>query len=86
MRSDPMLYSEGDGGNLVVAVSDRPVLSSERATHIDKTQLSDRNINLVLGRRWGLTQILTDRVTVGRNVTLTNLVTFTKSCETVAMW
>jgi hypothetical protein len=45
-------------------VNDRPVLSSEKAPHIDKLA-TDSNKNLVLGPRWLLetkTNWLTDRL------------------------
>jgi hypothetical protein len=48
--------------------------------------MSGNNKNLVLGPRWGLTPRLTDRLTVGRNVTLTlitELVGELESGETV---
>jgi hypothetical protein len=54
----------------MATVNDRPVLSSERAHYINKTA-TNSNKSLVLGTRWGLTSILTGRLTVGRSVTLT---------------
>jgi hypothetical protein len=45
------LYWQGPGA----IVNDRPVLSSERAPHINKNQqLSDSNKNLVVSPRWVL--------------------------------
>jgi hypothetical protein len=44
-----------------------------------KPKPSDSNKNLVLGPRWGLTQRLTSRMTVGCNVTLI----LTSACESL---
>jgi hypothetical protein len=50
---------------------DRPVLSSERAPHINKPQMSYSNKDLVLGPRWVLYSKTDCRLTIGRNITLT---------------
>jgi hypothetical protein len=60
MRSLPMLFNEEQ--------LRLPVLSSERAPHMNKLAMSDGNTNLVLGLRCGLTPTQTGRLTVGRNV------------------
>jgi hypothetical protein len=49
--------------------NDRPVFSSERTPHVDKT-VTGSNKNLVLGPGRGLTPRLTGRLAVGCNVTL----------------
>jgi hypothetical protein len=53
--------------------NDRPDLSSEEAHAIDKTILvnANRNKYLVVRPTWALKPGLTDRLVVGRNVTLT---------------
>jgi hypothetical protein len=53
---------------IMAATNDRPVLSSEKTPHIDKTA-PDSNKNLSLGPRKSLTPRLTSRLTVCRNVT-----------------
>jgi hypothetical protein len=54
-------------------INDRPDLSSEGAHAIDKTILVNVNRNKysVVRRTWALKPGLTDRLVVGRNVTLT---------------
>jgi hypothetical protein len=69
-----------------MAANDRPVLASDRAPHIDKSQLSDSNKNLVLGPRRGLSPRLTDRLAVGRNVTLTWLRSYLFESRQLEQW
>jgi hypothetical protein len=59
---------------------DRPVLSSERAPHKTRPQLSNSYKYLVMSPRWGSTPRLTDWLTVSRSVTLTVTLTQTVSC------
>jgi hypothetical protein len=59
--------------------NDRPDLSSEGAHAIDKTILVNVKTNKypVMGPTWALKPGLTDRLVVGRNVTLTLTSTLT---------
>jgi hypothetical protein len=54
---------------------DRPDLSSEGAPDIDKTVNVNRNKHPAVRPTWALKPVLTDRLVVGRNVTLTLRVT-----------
>jgi hypothetical protein len=56
---------------------DRPVLSSERALHKNKTELSNSNKYLVMSPRWGSTPKIY-WLTVRRNVTLNLTLTWLK--------
>jgi hypothetical protein len=57
----------------MIMTNDRLDLSPEGAPDIDKTILVNVNRNKypVVRRKWALKQGLTDRLVVGRNVTLT---------------
>jgi hypothetical protein len=55
----------------VAYTKDRPVVSSEKAPHKNKTVTSSSNKYLVMSPRWGYTPRLTCWPTVSRNVTLT---------------
>jgi hypothetical protein len=65
-RTREWLRWRGPAANL----KDRPVLSSERAPHINKLQLSDSNKNQVVSSIWVLIPRQTGRLTVGRNIRL----------------
>jgi hypothetical protein len=61
--------------------NDRPDPSSEGAPDFKNTQLSNSTKHLVMSRRWGSTPRLTDLLTVGRNVTLTqNIMQCSQRC------
>jgi hypothetical protein len=66
--------------------NDRPDLSSEEAYAIDKTILVNVNRNKysVVRHTWALKPRLTDRLVVGRNVTLTLTLTL-RVCSTMCL-
>jgi hypothetical protein len=73
-----------DNRRTMATTNDRPILPSEGAPHIDKTILVkvNRNNYQVVRPAWTLKPGLTDRLVVGRKVTLTLTIPYVRKMLT----
>jgi hypothetical protein len=74
-------YQTFDNRLTKTMTNDRPIHPSEGAPYFDKHVTVKHIYYLVMSPRWGLTPRRTDRLTVGRNGTLTLTSLITGTCQ-----